>query len=305
MTGSLSTLLADSLDYAGLFPPAGLDMPQAVAEYERHIAEDRVGMLASFVCPAARLEELGRNAMGRTWKLSILGTNAESPADALEHLPRDLSRIASFLDANRGFTMAALELRVAPVLLGNAAGFGDFVRSVEEEMSRSPHAPAKIFYELGWDAHWPSLLGVLAQGSMFRGGKIRTGGLEAPAFPSPEQVAGFVIAVREAGVPWKATAGLHHPLRRFHPEVKTKMHGFLNVFLGAALAYQGRDEAAVVELLREEDAGAFRFSDESATWREHVLDRGLLSRSRAEFAQSFGSCSYLEPIEDLKEIGLL
>jgi hypothetical protein len=305
MTGSLSTLLADSLDYAGLFPPAGLDMPKAVAEYERHLVEDRVGMLSSFVCPAARLEELGRHATGRTWTLSILGTTAESPADALEILTGDLSRIASFLDANRGFTMAALELRVPLGFLGNAAGFEDFVRSVDDEVSLSPHAPGKIFYELGWDTHWPSLLGVLAQDSRLRGGKIRTGGLEAPAFPSPEQVAGFLVAAREIQVPWKATAGLHHPLRRFRPEVKTKMHGFLNVFLGAALAYQGRDEAAVVELLNEEDAGAFRFSDEGATWRDHVLDRGLLSRTRAEFAQSFGSCSYQEPIEDLKEIGLL
>ena len=305
MTGSLSTLLADSLDYAGLFPPAGLDMPQAVLEYERYRTDDRFGMLANFVCPAARLDELARNATGRTWTLSILGTNAESPADGLEHLARDLSRVASFLDANRGFTMAGLELRVPPVLLGTPAGFEDFVRSVEQELSRSPYAPAKMFYELGWSAHWPSALAVLAQGSGFRGGKIRTGGLEAPAFPSPEQVADFLMAARENRVPWKATAGLHHPLRRFRPEVKTKMHGFLNVFLGAALAYQGRDEAAVVKLLNEEDAGTFRFSDESVTWRDHVLDRGLLSRTRAEFAQSFGSCSYQEPIEDLKEIGLL
>ena len=305
MTGSLSTLLADSLDYAGLFPPAGLDMPQAIAEYERHLAEDRVGMLAGFVCPASRVAELAQSAGDRPWTLSILGTNAETPADALKLLTRDLSCVASFLDANRGFTMAALELRVPSVLLGNAAGFGDFVHSVEEEVSRSPYVPAKIFYELGWNAHWPSLLGVLAQGSRFCGGKIRTGGLEAPAFPSPEQVAAFLVAAREVRIPWKATAGLHHPLRRFRPEVKTKMHGFLNVFLGAALAHQGRDDVAVVELLNEEDAGAFRFSNESAMWRDHVLDRGLLARTRTEFAQSFGSCSYQEPIEDLKEIGLL
>ena len=305
MTKALSTLLAESLDYAGLFPPAGLDMPHAVEKYERHRGDDRIGMLANFVCPAARLDELATNATGKTWSLSVLGTNAESPADALEYLAQDLTRIASFLEGNGGFKMSALELRVPPVLLGNAAGFEDFVRSVERTVSRSPHVPAKLFYEMSWSTHWTSALGVLAHGSAFRGGKIRTGGLDATAFPSPEQVANFLVAARERRVPWKATAGLHHPLRRFRPEVKTKMHGFLNVFLGATLAYQGGDESELIEILNEEDAGAFRFSDESVAWRDHVLHLGFLSQARAEFAQSFGSCSYQEPIADLKEIGLL
>src|SRR5262245_61709861 len=95
MPQALSTPLAARLDYAGLFPPAGLDMPQAVAEYERHRVNDRLGMLANFVCPVARLEELSRNATGKTWSLSVLATNAESPAAALEHLAQDLTRIAS------------------------------------------------------------------------------------------------------------------------------------------------------------------------------------------------------------------
>jgi hypothetical protein len=139
----------------------------------------------------------------------------------------------------------------------------------------------------------------------FRGAKIRTGGLEAAAFPSPDQVASFLIAAREAGVSWKATAGLHHPLRRFRQEVGTKMHGFLNVFCGAALAFAGRDEATLVRILNEEEAAAFRFTDDAFTWRDHRLDRASLARARAEFALSFGSCSYLEPVEDLKALGLL
>ncbi len=305
MTGALSTLLNGILDYAGLFPPAGLDMPSAVAEYERHLAEDAVGMLAGFVCPASRLDELAQNAMDRPWKLAILGTGAESVSEALHHVAKDIGRIESFLDTNRRFSISAVELRVPPVLLASAEDLGNFLHGVEEGLSRSAYAPEKIFYELGWSAHWASVLPVLKQGRMFRGAKIRSGGLEASAFPTPEQMAGFMIAARDARVPWKATAGLHHPVRRFRPEVSAKMHGFLNVFLGAALVYQGGDATEVLALLNEEDAEAFRFSDESARWRDRVLDRGLLSRTRAEFALSFGSCSYQEPIEDLRAIGLL
>jgi len=305
MTGSLSALLGRILDYAGLFPPAALDMSGAVAEYERHLAEDRMGMLASFVCPAARLEELARTAPGRAWKLSILATNAESPSEALDHLARDVSHVDAFLDANPGFTMTAFELRVPSAFLENATGLGEFVHRVEATLGRSRQPAKKTFYELGWSANWSVALGVLGQGDAFRGAKIRTGGLEASAFPSPEQVAEFVAAAREAGVPWKATAGLHHPVRKFRSEVETKMHGFLNVFLGACLVLQHRDDVTLVRLLNEEDPTAFRFTETGVTWRDHVLHRSLISRTRAEFALSFGSCSYREPIEDLKAIGLL
>ena len=56
-SAALRTLVAGVVDYAGLFPPAGLDMPAAV----RHYAECRVGddawMLGRFVVQAARLDE--------------------------------------------------------------------------------------------------------------------------------------------------------------------------------------------------------------------------------------------------------
>ena len=298
MTPALSILLKDILDYAGLFPPASLDMPKAVTEYERHLTEDTVGMLGGFVCPAARLDELARNAECRNWRLSILGTNADSISQALNCVHDDLERIKSFMSENRGFTLSALELRVPPT----PRHLEELPRAVETLFSIQP-AP-HFFYELAWGAEWPRVFSDLKVGGRAIKAKIRTGGLEASAFPTCEQLAAFMIAAREARIPWKATAGLHHPLRKFQREVGTKMHGFLNVFLGAALAWKGGDEAALVELLNEEDAGALQFTDDAVLWRNHVLDRELLSRTRSEFALSFGSCSYQEPIEDLKALKL-
>ncbi|HYR28329.1 MAG TPA: hypothetical protein VEU30_07670, partial [Thermoanaerobaculia bacterium] len=97
--------------------------------------------------------------------------------------------------------------------------------------------------------------------------KIRTGGLTADAFPTPESVAAFIRACREAEVPFKATAGLHHPLRcvkplTYEPNAAVgTMHGFLNVFLAAAMV----DAAEAV--LAETDASAFTFDDDGVTWR--------------------------------------
>src|SRR6185503_6096765 len=67
--------------------------------------------------------------------------------------------------------------------------------------------------------------------------KVRTGGVTPEAFPAPGKLAEFISACHGAGVPFKATAGLHHPVRAEYPLTyepgcpRGVMHGFLNVFL--------------------------------------------------------------------------
>lgn len=135
--------------------------------------------------------------------------------------------------------------------------------------------------------------------------KIRTGGLVADAFPSAAEIAQFLRACKEAGIAFKATAGLHHPLRcvrslTYEPDAPTgTMHGFVNVFLAAAMLEHAE------EILAEEDPRAFSFDDEGASWREHRVTTDALATMRREFAISFGSCSFEEPMNDLRELGWL
>jgi hypothetical protein len=135
--------------------------------------------------------------------------------------------------------------------------------------------------------------------------KIRTGGVTADAFPDSSTVARFIQRCAERGVPFKATAGLHHPLRcvkplTYEPDAPTgTMHGFVNVFMAAALP----QHAATI--LTETDARAFEFGDDAASWRGHSIGTDDLARIRSEFAISFGSCSFDEPVADLKELGWL
>lgn len=132
--------------------------------------------------------------------------------------------------------------------------------------------------------------------------KIRTGGVTADAFPTPERIAAFIRACSEAGVAFKATAGLHHPLRcvkplTYEPNAATgTMHGFINVFVAAAIV----DHAE--EILREESPDAFDFHHSGVAWRGFGVSTDALATMRRDFALSFGSCSFEEPIADLKEL---
>jgi len=135
--------------------------------------------------------------------------------------------------------------------------------------------------------------------------KIRTGGVTIEAFPPIEDIAAFLRKCREAGVPFKATAGLHHPLRCVKPLTYDRdaptgtMHGFLNVFLAAAMP----DHADAI--LIEEDPASIRFDDEGVSWRDQRVSTEELATMRREFAISFGSCSFEEPIADLQAFGWL
>jgi hypothetical protein len=135
--------------------------------------------------------------------------------------------------------------------------------------------------------------------------KIRTGGVTTDAFPAIGDVTKFLHACKAAGVAFKATAGLHHPLRcvkalTYANDAPTgTMHGFLNVFLAAALL----DHADAI--LAEDAPAAFEFDDDGVSWRGHRVSTDAMRTMRREFATSFGSCSFEEPIGDLRALGWL
>jgi hypothetical protein len=141
--------------------------------------------------------------------------------------------------------------------------------------------------------------------------KIRTGGVVPDAIPDPADVARFIAACAAAGVPWKATAGLHHPVRAeqalgYEPaSPRAVMHGFLNVFAAAAFARTGATPADLDAVLREQQASAFRFDDAGLAWRRLRASTRELAATRHDFAGSFGSCSFAEPVADLRALGVL
>jgi hypothetical protein len=138
--------------------------------------------------------------------------------------------------------------------------------------------------------------------------KVRTGSTKPEGIPSVEEVAGFILACGGRRLAFKATAGLHHPVRAEYPLTyeanapRAVMHGFLNVFLAAAFAWHG--DRGIAPILVETDPTAFRF-DDRAHWRDRSLSADQVRDARAHFAHAFGSCSFEEPVRDLQSLGLL
>ena len=145
-------------------------------------------------------------------------------------------------------------------------------------VSREDLADVETFCEVPLEEGWRETLDEIAQ--LGAKAKLRCGGARVP---SEEEVAAFIVAARDAGVEWKATAGLHHPVR------SEREHGFLNVLEAVARAEAGADEATVRAVLAERDPAALR---------------GAAERPRGRFV-SIGSCSFIEPVEDLQGLGLL
>ena len=292
---ALRTLLAGSIDYAGLFPPAGLDMATNVRQYAEYRSDPDAWALGRLVVPAGRLAELEREAArfapaaGRAdpWRLSVLlGSDA----------PKELEALGEFNCRHAGADAPAL---YADVVEARA----DTVDAVDRLLAAVPPW-AQAYVEIPLDRDPVPHVAAIAR----RGGraKARTGGVTPDAFPSAEAVARFLRACTDAGVPFKATAGLHHPLRAeyrltYAPDSpRGAMFGFLNVFLAAAFLHHGMGNADVVPLLEERSPEAIRFAGDAVEWRGHRLDRGAIAAARATGIVAFGSCSFTEPVGELQ-----
>lgn len=312
---SLRALLEGIVDYAGLFPPAALPLEQALPNYARYRQSRDAWMLARFVLPVGRLAALGPYAglfeADPPFRFSLLGTGGEDTAAFEKSLDADLQAIDRF-HATYGEAVAAdvMEVRLPPALLHAPADALDaFLDATAARIAASARGGLDVFFEVPLpvtDAPaWPALQTTLAahrgqHPHAHFGLKMRTGGLEPAAFPDADAIAAFMVGCRDHRLRYKATAGLHHPVRHYNDGVRAHMYGFFNVFGAAALAEaHGLDAARLRDVLLDEDPAAFRFTDEAFTWRDLGVDLPTLRRTRTQLALSFGSCSFDEPREDL------
>ena len=325
LTPPLRTLLADIIDYAGLFPPAELRFHEALQNYVQYRQDPEAWMLGRFVLPVGRLDELApfsnlfRSEDEEPYTFAVLGQGGATPDAFLDTFAREVDGLQQFhtdhLDRVRADVM---EVRLPVSLLeAPAAATRAFLDDVHRRLVTAGTAQLDLFYEVPHDIQ-PATLRALAAALADHnnaqdlparstvGLKMRCGGATPNAFPPDEHVVQVIAACRDAGARFKATAGLHHPIRHYSETYESIMHGFLNVFGAAVLAFEhDLDEGGILAVVQEDDPEAFQFTNEHLVWRDVPASVDTIQHVRDELAISFGSCSFDEPRDDLKELELI
>ena len=304
------------VDYAGLFPPASLDMAAAVAAYASHLGEQEAWMLGRFIVPAGRLDELQEACApyldaGQAWAFSLLVGARKSATEAVAAVPVQGRAAGAFTARFSG--RAKIEILEAPLPVdGSGSDVGDFLQRYAGTLTEAGLGERELYLEVlpGVDdvqvLEAISTLAACDSGFSRIGAKLRCGGVTPEAFPSCERIAGFIDTCRRLGLPLKCTAGLHHPVRHRAEQPPVMMHGFLNVFGAGLLAHAtGAGLKVLTACVGETDPAAFTFTSDEFAWRDHRVPAVDLDRAREGFLAGFGSCSFAEPRDDLRTLGLL
>ena len=299
---SLETLLAKSIDYAGMFPPCSLALEPALQNHAQYVRSSEAWMLNTFVLLIEQFDAAKQLLFlfdpAHPLRVAALGpktANADAFLDGLEDTDVAIRSLSSNVDL---VSISHLEM-----LLPHDVDIG----LLNEARSIIGNLP--VFWEAPPDRA-EQTIGLLAEhnsddDAATFGYKLRTGGVTPDAFPTSAQIASALVRPATHQLPIKFTAGLHHPIRQFRDEVKTKMHGFLNVLGAAVLAAEHRwDAKQAATMLEDENAASFSFGEDFFAWREWKIDVERL-RYRRRFVASFGSCSFDEPRDDLRALGLL
>lgn len=280
-------LLEGLVDDAGLFPPERLPMSAAL---ERHRADEAGGhpvLTHRFLCPASAIGDL-RDQLRPAERLR-LGLIADTGP---EGLPAALDAVAD----DPRLVLETVEVALPPDRLDREAVAALAGRQLSPaQTDAKAWGAAQMFVELPRAPGWREALDGVASAGL--GAKVRCGGLRAELFPSPAELADFVLACAGLGVPFKATAGLHHAVRHRDPATGFDHHGFLNLLLAATRAASGASAAEVSAALELRDSAALAAEARATGEPAAAAGRRLLI--------AYGSCSTSEPLEDLAALGLL
>lgn len=277
------------IDYAGIFPPAALSMSEAVANYSEYRQGPDRNTLGRFVVSENRLPELVDTAscagIGTGWPLTVV--MAPGSATLAGRL-----RNAVNLAANCGMTIAAVEIPIAG---------GDEVAEIATAVPDGIECYVEVPHTVD-----PEPVAALAAAAGI-GIKIRTGGIVPDAFPESGVITRFLAAAVRHRVPYKATAGLHHPVRGEYRltydagSATHTMNGFMNLLGATAALVEGDDSGALAII--DTDGSLISAADGAVRFGAKAIADDDLAAARRLF-RGFGSCSFTEPVGELRETGI-
>ena len=277
MSTPLPVVFARLVDDAAVYPPGSVPLHEAVKDHRRHRSAWYADLVGPLLVPASATRQLAE-LVGGTDGFAI-GLVADT----------GIAGLRAALDAAPS-AVAQVEIAVAKRGEDPQPGVAALLDLLRPSDGLRAYAEVPLTFGLlsALDA-----LGDARREGLPVAAKFRTGGLAAELFPTPIELAAVICACRDRELPFKLTAGLHHAIRHTDPETGFIHHGFLNVLVATMQAVQGAEVA---------DVGATLAITDPVPLIEAT--RRLLNDDRPLWI-GFGSCSVLEPVEDLARLGLL
>ncbi|MGI5126075.1 hypothetical protein ACQEVB_04595 [Pseudonocardia sp. CA-107938] len=266
---SIPAVVAGLCDDAAIFPPGLAPLPDAVRDHRDRRGRWYADLAGPLVLSDAALAQLDAPDADLRVSVTLPGGPAGLPAVVA--------------------ACAELSVELAAVEVAVPAGMG-----AAEFFEHLADPPVDVYVEVPRDGRGPAIVDGLR--GRYRA-KFRTGGVRAELYPSVAELAASIAAVVAAGVPFKATAGLHHAVRNTDPETGFEQHGFLNLLLATDALLAGGSAADAQALLAERDPAA-------VAAQVRALDAAAVARTRAAFT-SFGTCSITEPLAELVALGII
>ncbi len=293
---TLNELLTQIVDYAGLFPPAGLDLKTVVENYDRYRQSSASWMLARVIIPAGRLGEFANMANFREgetpWEVSALVPGLDAPDEGFQ---KAIQAIVDFNEAHELAIVDAIEVK-CPVV--------EHVEQIARQVPQTIRPFLEVPHQSDPSAHLQAI-----KETNFAFAKIRTGGVTDDLIPPIAEVARFIHGCGQRRVGFKATAGLHHPVRgEFNltydaDSARGIMHGFLNVFVATVFAFADAEQGMIEQILESRTIGDFTFTDDQIQFAGSSVTKSQIEDVRKNKVISFGSCSFEEPVADLRSLG--
>jgi len=280
---------AGLVDDAAIFPPGNAPVSEAVRAHAEHRAAWYAPLVGGFVCADTRLTEL-QSALDEAPSTGPLRVNltVSGGAGAVEPAIVWVGR-----DDRLALNALEVALRDEDDLAHNAARMTTVLAALPDDAVAYVEMPR--LHGGAVPAGWSAALDEVAAAGLAM--KYRTGGPDHSSFPSSAELAAVIAAALDREVPFKLTAGLHHAVRHTATDTGFEHHGFLNVVLATRASLDGADASEVAGVLDERDPDV-------VARRVAGLGPTALASTRRWFT-SFGSCSIIEPVDDLVHLGLV
>lgn len=325
MNFALQILCHRLFDYAGLFPPAKLDLNSALQYYLDYQIHKYHDMLGKFVLPANKCREtdffLSQNKTLSVVPFSVLLSQAKNLNAFFDVLQEDYNNLC-VLAKNDNCIISSFEFSLPSDCFHEHENlFSVFDKIQKQFLSlKNLSKQTAFFCEIPFLPHEEMNL-ILFKIKQFNeikqnkiSIKIRTGGITPQSIPTIETLTNTFLLLAKHSLSFKVTAGLHVPVPNFNQTVNAQMHGFLNVIFSSFFAFfydlyfqksSCSIKQTIAALLQSIDYSNCRIQNEGVSVfindKEMFFSNKTISVFRENYFKGIGTCDFFEPIDLLFE----